>query len=194
MHEINVIGTMNLFAAASAPGSTVRNVVVKSSTLVYGSRRAGPDVVPRGDAAQRRAGDDRVERSLLEVEGYVRDFAEDNPHVNVTLLRFSNVLGPDIVTPLSKALELPVVPSLFGFDPRFQFVHEDDVVALDPVRARPRGAGHLQRRRRRAAAVERGGGHLRQADVPLPPFGMSLAAAPLRRLRRRAAARAARRC
>ena len=29
MHEINVIGTMNLFAAASAPGSTVRDVVVK---------------------------------------------------------------------------------------------------------------------------------------------------------------------
>ncbi|MCU1350978.1 MAG: nucleoside-diphosphate-sugar epimerase, partial [Acidimicrobiales bacterium] len=27
MHEINVIGTMNLFAAASAAGSTVRNVV-----------------------------------------------------------------------------------------------------------------------------------------------------------------------
>ena len=27
MHEINVIGTMNLFAAAGAPGSTVRDVV-----------------------------------------------------------------------------------------------------------------------------------------------------------------------
>src|SRR4029453_4526781 len=32
------------------------------------------------------------------------------------------------VTPLSKALRLPLVPSVFGFDPRFQFVHEDDVV------------------------------------------------------------------
>src|SRR6266540_3006273 len=37
MHEINVIGTMNLFAAASAADSTVRDVVVKSSTLVYGA-------------------------------------------------------------------------------------------------------------------------------------------------------------
>ena len=58
----------------------------------------------------------------------MRDFAVDNPHVTVSLLRFSNVLGPDIVTPLSKALRLPLVPSVFGFDPRFQFVHEDDVV------------------------------------------------------------------
>ena len=42
MHEINVIGTMNLFAAASAPGSTVRDVVVKSSTLVYGASPKDP--------------------------------------------------------------------------------------------------------------------------------------------------------
>jgi UDP-glucose 4-epimerase len=69
-----------------------------------------------------------VERSLEAVEGYVRDFAEDNPHVNVSLLRFSNVIGEDIQTPLTRALRLPVVPSLLGFDPRFQFVHEDDVI------------------------------------------------------------------
>jgi UDP-glucose 4-epimerase len=127
LHEINVIGTMNLFAAASSPGSTVRDVVVKSSAYVYGSSREDPvwftEETPRTSPPQ-----SRVEQSLEAVEGYVRDFAEDNPHVNVTLLRFSNVLGPDMVTPLSRALELPLVPSLFGFDPRFQFVHEDDVV------------------------------------------------------------------
>jgi len=127
MHEINVIGTMNLFAAASAPGSTVRDVVVKSSSYVYGASKADPqwfsEETPRSFPPRTR-----VEQSLESVEGYVRDFAEDNPHVNVTLLRFSNVLGPDIVTPISRALELPVVPSIFGFDPRVQFVHEDDVV------------------------------------------------------------------
>src|SRR5690348_17171113 len=37
LHEINVIGTMNLLAAAGAAGSPVRKVVVKSSGLVYGS-------------------------------------------------------------------------------------------------------------------------------------------------------------
>jgi UDP-glucose 4-epimerase len=127
IHEINVIGTMNLFAAASAPDSTVRNVVVKSSTLVYGAGPRDPNVFRE---EHRRSTDPRtaVERSLIEVEGYVRDFAEDNPHVTVSLLRFSNVLGPDIRTPLARALSLPLVPRLLGFDPRFQFVHEDDVV------------------------------------------------------------------
>jgi UDP-glucose 4-epimerase len=127
LHEINVIGTMNLFAAASAPESTVRNVMVKSSALVYGCSPQDP-VWCREDYRRTAPVRSRVERSLVEVESYVRDFAVDNPHVTVSLLRFSNVLGPDIVTPLSKALRLPLVPSVFGFDPRFQFVHEDDVV------------------------------------------------------------------
>lgn len=125
MHEINVIGTMNLFAAAT--DSSVRTVVVKSSAHVYGCEPSDPtwfteETAPQGPPRH------RVERSLREVEGYVRDFAVDNPHVAVAMLRFSNVLGPELSTPLSRLLELPVVPSVFGFDPRFQFVHEDDVV------------------------------------------------------------------
>lgn len=127
MHEINVIGTMNLFAAASQPESRVRNVVVKSSTLVYGSTYADP-VWFTEDSRRSALPKHRVERSLLEVEGYVRDYAVDNPDVSVSLLRFSNVLGEDIVTPITRALELPLVPGIFGFDPRLQFVHEVDVV------------------------------------------------------------------
>jgi UDP-glucose 4-epimerase len=65
---------------------------------------------------------------LLEVEAFLGDFAEDNPHVAVTLLRFANVLGPDIETPFTQALRMRVVPEILGFDPRLQFVHEDDVV------------------------------------------------------------------
>src|SRR4051812_44705899 len=42
LHEINVIGTMNLLAAAGKPGSSVRNIIVKSSTLVYGSTFRDP--------------------------------------------------------------------------------------------------------------------------------------------------------
>jgi len=127
MHEINVIGTMNLFAAASAASSTVRSVIVKSSTVVYGCAPEDPvwftESTPRSRPAR-----EPIERSLEAVEGYVRDFAEDNPHVNVALLRFSNVIGAELETPLTRLLQLPVVPSIFGFDPRFQFVHEDDVI------------------------------------------------------------------
>src|SRR5580658_8489302 len=45
LHEQNVIGTMNLLAAAGAAGSSVRHVVVKSSTLVYGSAASDPNTL-----------------------------------------------------------------------------------------------------------------------------------------------------
>jgi UDP-glucose 4-epimerase len=122
-----------------------------------------------------------VERSLLEVEGYVRDFAVDNPHVNVAMLRFSNVLGPDITTPLAQALELPAVPSVFGYDPRFQFVHETDVV---------RAILFVLERRVQGIYNVAGDGLLPWSEVaaicgkrtiPLPPIGLGLLSAPLTR-------------
>ena len=109
---------MNLLAAAGAPGSPVRKVVLKSSGLVYGANKADPVLLPRGHVAHRARRRTPVERSLLEVEAFVRDFADDNPHVDVTLLRFANVLGDDIDTPFTAALRRPVVPEILGFDRR----------------------------------------------------------------------------
>ena len=44
------------------------------------------------------------------------------------MLRCANVLGPDVETGFTRMFALPVVPMVLGFDPRLQFVHEDDVV------------------------------------------------------------------
>lgn len=181
LHEINVIGTMNLFAAASAPGSTVRNVVVKSSALVYGATARDPRWFTE-TASRKQTPRTRIERSLLEVEGYVRDFAIDNPHVEVTLLRYCNVLGPKLSTPFSKALRLPAVPSVFGFDPLFQLVHEDDVVrsllfAIGEGRSgiyNVAGDGLLP-----WSETARICG---KPTIPLPFVGTNLAAEPLRRI------------
>ncbi len=127
LHELNVIGTMNLLAAAGTAGSTVRKVVVRSSTLVYGSNYNDPAFF-REETPRSRPARTRVERSLLEVSRFLREFAADNPHVNLTKLRFSNVLGEDMDTPITNMLQLPLMPEIFGFDPRLQFVHQDDVI------------------------------------------------------------------
>ena len=181
LHEINVIGTMNLLAAAGAPGSSVRHLVVKSSTLVYGAHYTDPYWF-REETPRSRLPRTRVERSLVEVEDYLRDFSEDNPHVTVTLLRFSNVLGTDIVTPMAKALQLPVVPSIFGYDPRLQYVEEDDVVRCLEFVMRNQVPGIYN---------VAGDGLVPWSEIahicgkrtfPMPPVGTGLAAAPLRRL------------
>src|SRR3954453_14831456 len=80
LHEVNVIGTMNLLAAAGAADSSVRTVVVKSSTLVYGSSYQDPAWF-REETPRKNPPVTRVERSLLEAEGHTRDCAQDNPHL-----------------------------------------------------------------------------------------------------------------
>ena len=181
LHETNVIGTMNLLAAAGAPGSSVRKVVLKSSTLVYGSSPKDPYFFGE-EAGRSGPARTRVERSLLEVEGYLSDFADDHPDVVVTRLRFSNVLGPDLDTPLSKALRLPLVPEIFGFDPRLQFTHQDDVLG-----ALCFAAGHDVPGIFNVA----GDGTVTWSDVcrivgrrrvPISPLGTGVAAGALRRL------------
>jgi UDP-glucose 4-epimerase len=179
IHEINAIGTMNLFAAASAPETPIRNVVVKSSTLVYGASPRDPNWFTE-DSHRSTPPRSRVERSLIEVEGYVNDFAAENPDVRVAVLRFSNVLGTDIRTPIARLLELPLVPYIGGFDPRMQFVHEDDVVrsirfVLDEGLAgtfNVAGDGLVSWSEVAALCGKR--------LVPLPPFGTGVAALPLR--------------
>src|SRR6185437_391393 len=64
LHEINVIGTMNLLAAAGAPGSPVRKVVLKSSGLVYGANKSDPYNF-REDMSRTSPATTPVERSLL---------------------------------------------------------------------------------------------------------------------------------
>ena len=62
------------------------------------------------------------------------EFADRNPGVAVSVLRMANVLGPDVRTSHIDLMRKPALPMILGFDPRYQFVHEDDVVhALEHV-------------------------------------------------------------
>jgi UDP-glucose 4-epimerase len=128
VHEINVIGTMNLIAACSGHDSPVRRLVVKSSTAVYGSE---PDDPSFWTEEMRRRGParDGFTRDLDEVESYVRDYEVRHPEVAVTLLRFGNVLGDVLDSPFARLFDRAVIPTVFGFDPRLQFLDEGDAVA-----------------------------------------------------------------
>jgi UDP-glucose 4-epimerase len=127
LHEKNVIGTMNLLAALGAEDSRVTSLVVKSSALVYGAARRDPTWFSE-DTRRSSPARTRMERSLLEVEDYIRSFAEEYRSVRVAVLRCANVLGNDLVTLFSRALSMPLTPTIAGFDPQLQFVERDDVV------------------------------------------------------------------
>lgn len=126
MKEINVIGTMQLLAACQKSPS-VRKLVLKSTTAVYGSSPKDPALFTEDDEPRQlpRSG---YAKDSVEVEGYVRGFGRRRPDVALTMLRFTNFIGPRIDTPLTRYFSLPVVPKVFGYDPRLQFCHEDDGV------------------------------------------------------------------
>ncbi len=128
-HENNVIGTMNVLAACSGPDSLVKKVIFKSSARYYGSEQDDPafftEAMPRPHAARTL-----IERDVVEADSAVRDFAEGNPDTIVTTLRFANGLGPAVRTSYTRYLDLPVIPTILGFDPRHQFLHEDDIAGV----------------------------------------------------------------
>jgi UDP-glucose 4-epimerase len=123
MKERNVLGTMQLLAAAyHAPD--LRRLVLKSTTAIYGAAPGDPAVWTEGlphEAPRHGFG-----RDAIEVEDYVRSFDRRRPDVTVTVLRLANQVGPTVDNPLTRYFELPVCPTVFGFDPRLQFLHESD--------------------------------------------------------------------
>src|SRR5918995_5683841 len=82
-------------------------------------------------------------KDAVEVEGYVRGFARRRPDVEVTVLRFAHVLGPSVDSVLAEYFALPVLPTVLGYDPRLQFVHEDDVIEVLRIAAHEPARGTL---------------------------------------------------
>ena len=125
-HENTVIGTLNILAACSGADSPVRKVVVKSSAHYYGCEQDDPafftEQMPRPHPPRTS-----IERDIVEAEESIADFADRHPDKTVTVLRFVNGLGPDLRTSHMGLLGLPAVPAILGFDPRYQFIHEDDM-------------------------------------------------------------------
>jgi UDP-glucose 4-epimerase len=126
-HENNVIGTMNILAACSGPESTVRKLIFKSSAHYYGAQQDDPAFFTEA-MGRPHPPSTPIERDIVEAEASVAEFREKNPDVTVTVFRFVNVLGPDVKTSHTRLFSGVAVPMILGFDPRYQFVHEDDVV------------------------------------------------------------------
>ena len=121
-HENNVIGTMNVLAAC--PG--IKKLVFKSSSHFYGCEQDDPayftEAMRRPHPARTR-----LEKDIVEAESAVADFAARHPDTIVTVLRFANGLGGGRPSSFARMLDLPVIPAILGFDPRLQFIHDEDV-------------------------------------------------------------------
>jgi UDP-glucose 4-epimerase len=181
-HENNVIGTMNILAACSGRESPVRKVVFKSSTHFYGAEQDDPAFFEE-EMGRPHPPRTAIERDIVEAEASVAEFAEKNADATVTILRFANVLGPDVRTSHTALFSLPVVPMILGFDPRYQFVHEDDVVHALEHAVKGSIPGVFNVAGDGVLALSEVADLLGKRYAPvLPPWGTGLAATALRRL------------
>jgi UDP-glucose 4-epimerase len=154
-HELESVGTMHVLHACRE--SPVERVVVSSQTLLYGPHPSNPNFL-RENAPLRgiRGGRSPFGRAFgqgecsfladkIDAEREIDRFAKDRPDVSVATLRFAPILGPTVRTWVTRWLSRRIVPTLLGFDPLVQLVHEMDavsalVLALDPSRWRGKSA------------------------------------------------------
>ena len=181
MKELNVIGTMQLLAACqAAPG--VRRLVVKSTTTVYGASSRDPAMFTE-DMGPKRLPRSGYAKDVNEVEGYVRGFARRRPDVAVAMLRAANVIGPHVVSPITSYFRLPVVPTVLGFDPRLQFLHEDDLLAVLRHAATTEISGTFNVAGDGVLMLSQALRRLERTSVPLPGFAVGRTGSVLRSAR-----------
>ncbi len=124
MHDVNVIGSLQLLAACEKTPE-IRNLVVRGSAGIYGAEPHAPQFFSE-DMARLYPLRTRFQRDVGEIENLFATHSRRHPHVVCTMLRYQPAIGPSLDSQVARYLSLPVAPTYLGFDPRLQLVHEED--------------------------------------------------------------------
>jgi UDP-glucose 4-epimerase len=125
-HEFESVGTMHLINACRR--TQVRKIVMWSQTVLYGAHPTNPNFLTEKHALRARRSEPFF-ADKIEAENDVLRFGKPGQGRIVTILRTATLLGPTVQNYLTRYLSHRVVPTVLGFDPLWQFVHEADAVA-----------------------------------------------------------------
>lgn len=123
-HDFNVVGLQKVLEYVET--YKIPKLVLLSSANVYGPRPDNPQLI-REDAPLLGAGPFSDIRDLVELDMLVNAFFWRNPGTDTVILRPAHILGTVKNAP-SNYLRLDTVPTLLGFDPMMQVVHQRDVL------------------------------------------------------------------
>ncbi|MCP4131066.1 MAG: NAD-dependent epimerase/dehydratase family protein [bacterium] len=126
MEDININGTRNFLSACSSCG--VKQVMQVSSTTAYGFYKDNPPLLNE-ESPLRGNNDFTYAKNKKELEFLCAEFMKNYPDICFTVIRPCFVVGPGFNNPLARHLRKKIV--MLPMDTRdFQFVHEDDLVAV----------------------------------------------------------------
>ncbi|MFO0680132.1 MAG: NAD-dependent epimerase/dehydratase family protein [Polyangiaceae bacterium] len=125
-HELESVGTMHALVAARH--AQVRKLVLWSQTMLYGAHPTNPNFLSeRHPLRASRAEPFFADKIAAEIEA--TKFGQRVVGSHVTILRTAPILGPTVRNYLTRYLARRFVPTMMGFDPLLQFVHEIDAIA-----------------------------------------------------------------
>jgi len=129
-HSINIQGSQNFLEACER--ASVSQLFYMSSHTTYGAHADNPESIPE-DAPLRPTSDFLYPNDKAKVDLMFQDFMTSHPDMCVTIVRTVAVTGPNIVSGGLTVLFTPVMVRPGGYDPTWQFIHEDDLVEVVTV-------------------------------------------------------------
>jgi UDP-glucose 4-epimerase len=123
-HEVNVNGTKRLLDFAVTHG--VKHVIVWSSSYVYGALPENPYYMDEAFPLNSSRTYPEM-RDLAEMDMLATAYMWRYPEIGITVLRPVSVLGYHVRSAIGRYLHRERVPTVMGFNPMMQFIHEDDV-------------------------------------------------------------------
>ncbi len=125
-HELESVGTMHVTVAARH--AQVRKLVLWSQTWLYGAHPTNPNFLTERHPL-RASTREPYFVDKIEAEDQARRLAQRAPGTVVTVLRTAPILGPTVHNFFTSYLARKLVPTMMGFDPLVQFIHEVDAIA-----------------------------------------------------------------
>jgi len=123
-HDVNVRGTKQLLDHCVNHG--VQSLVVVSSGYVYGAFPENPYFLDEDSPLSASRSYPEI-RDLVEVDTLASAFLWRYPHIRTCVLRPVNVIGHYVHSMIGQYLRQSRVPTVMGFDPMMQFIHEEDL-------------------------------------------------------------------
>ena len=125
-HELESVGTMHV--AVAARHAQVRKLVLWSLTWLYGAHPSNPNFLTERHPL-RASTSEPFFADKIEAEEQAQRLAHRAPGTVVTVLRTAPILGPTVHNFFTQYLARKLVPTMMGFDPLVQFIHEVDAIA-----------------------------------------------------------------
>ena len=125
-HELESVGTMHVLHAARQVA--LRKLVTWSSTWLYGAHPTNPNFLTERHPFRARRGEPFF-ADKIEAEAEVARFAQRAGGTVTTVLRTAPIVGPTVRNHVTRYLAHRLVPTMMGYDPLWQFLHEADAIA-----------------------------------------------------------------